>query len=252
LQHLNGHTLDISVLLCFHFWQKIYYKKVASHFPFDSVEAVGHIVGISDHCGYAFMYKVFNPSTQKVIHCSLICTADMSDPNLCDELLGEESDTAITPVIHSFHDDMPQDSKQPSTQDSVESTVKLNINPEELIGRTFLLDKQDDGQQFRARIVKVIDDHSSQLENDKGRMKILLSLDGDAPEEVITYNQLLDYLAMDNYNVIAGKFKHIVSHQGPITSNHPDYNGSTYSFLIKWENGEPQRNLYKFLQRMIQ
>jgi hypothetical protein len=96
-------------------------------------------------------------------------------PNLCVELLGGESEAAITLVIHSRNDDMLQDSKQPITQDSTESMVPPIINPKELIGRTFLLDKQDDGQQFRARIVKLIDDHTSQLENDKDRMKILLS-----------------------------------------------------------------------------
>jgi hypothetical protein len=36
------------------------------------------------------------------------------------------------------------------------------INPEELIGR-FLLDRQDDGQQFHAQIVKLVDDPTSQF-----------------------------------------------------------------------------------------
>jgi hypothetical protein len=217
LQHLNGHTPKIRVLLRFNFWQKVYYKKVDSHFPSDSVEAFGHIVGISDHCDDALTHKAFNPSTQKdkffnpstqkVIHHSLIRPADTSDPNLCVESLGGESEAAITSVIHSRHDDMLQDSKQTRTQDSAESTVPPIINPEELIGRTLLLDKQDDGQQFCARIVKLIDDHISQLENDKDRMKDLLSLDEDSREEVITYNQLLDYLARDNDNDIVWKFK---------------------------------------------
>jgi hypothetical protein len=112
------------------------------------------------------------------------------------------------------------------------------INPKERIGRTFLWDKQDDGQQFRARIFKLIDDHTSQLENSKDRIKILLSLDEDDREEVITYNELLDYLVRDNDNDIVWKFKHSVSHQELITSNHPYYNGSTYKLLIEWENGE--------------
>jgi hypothetical protein len=45
-------------------------------------------------------------------------------------------------------------------------------------------------------------------------------------------------LARDNDNDIVWKFKRIVSQQGPITSNHPDYNGSVYNLLIEWENGE--------------
>ena len=125
--------------------------------------------------------------------------------------------TSIT-VIHSRHDDIPKMPKQPNTQDSKDPTVTPIINPEELIGHTFLMDKQDDGQQFRARIVKLIDDHTSQLENDKNRIKVLLSLNDDTREEVITYNQLLEYLAKDKDNDIVWKFKRIVSHQGPLTS----------------------------------
>ena len=131
----------------------------------------------------------------KVINCSLIHPADLSDSNLRVESLGGDNEDAITPIIHSRHDGMLQDSKQPNTQDNVEPTVTPIINPEELIRRTFLMGKQDDGQQFCARIVKLIDDHTSLLENDKERIKLLLSLDNDTREEVITYNQLLDYLA---------------------------------------------------------
>ena len=45
LTHLTGTTVDISVLLRFYFWQKVYYKAVDSDFPFQSTENVGHIVG---------------------------------------------------------------------------------------------------------------------------------------------------------------------------------------------------------------
>jgi hypothetical protein len=94
---------------------KVYYKKVDSHFTSDSVEAFGHIAGISDHCGHALTYKVFNQSTQKVIHRSLIRPADTSDPNLLVESLGGESEAVTTPVIHSRRDNMLLDPKQPIT-----------------------------------------------------------------------------------------------------------------------------------------
>jgi hypothetical protein len=48
LNHLTGITVDISVLLRFHFWKKLYYKQIIDPgFPSKSVEACGHIVGIS-------------------------------------------------------------------------------------------------------------------------------------------------------------------------------------------------------------
>jgi hypothetical protein len=71
-------------------------------------------------------------------------------------------------------------------------------------------------QQFRARIVKIIDNHSSDLEDNKHRIKFLLSIKDDESEEVITYNQLLEYLSRDKANDIVWKFQRIVSHQGPL------------------------------------
>jgi hypothetical protein len=42
LQALVGSTIDISPLLRFHFWEKVYYKCVDTDFPSESREAVGH------------------------------------------------------------------------------------------------------------------------------------------------------------------------------------------------------------------
>jgi hypothetical protein len=49
------------------------------------------------------------------------------------------------------------------------------VDPNNLIGRTFLMDAQPDGSQFRARIVKLIEDHNYKLENTKEQIKFLLS-----------------------------------------------------------------------------
>ena len=49
LTALLGVTVVISVLLCYHFWQQVYYKAVEPGFPSDSKERLGRIVGISEH-----------------------------------------------------------------------------------------------------------------------------------------------------------------------------------------------------------
>ena len=135
-----------------------------------------------------------------------------------------------------------EESKQPipltANDTAPTSPIIPIIDPEELIGRTFLLEKQADGQQFRARITKLIDNHTSQLEDDKDRIKFLLSVDHDTSEKIITYNQLLDYLSKDENNDVVWKFQRIVSHQGPLLPSHPEYNGSTFNVMIEWENGE--------------
>ena len=118
----------------------------------------------------------------------------------------------------------------------------LLINVQDLIGCTFLLNKQEDSQQFRAKVIKLIDNHDSDLEDDKTRIKFLLSVNNDESEEIITYNQLLEYLASDKENEIVWKFQRIVSHQGPLVASHPDYNGSSFNVIIEWENGETTKD----------
>ena len=46
----TGSTNDISPLLCFHFWEPVYYKVDDSDFPSDTREKRGHFVGISEVC----------------------------------------------------------------------------------------------------------------------------------------------------------------------------------------------------------
>ena len=48
-----------------------------------------------------------------------------------------------------------------ATNASSTLTIIPIIDPDENIGRTFLLEKHVDGQQFRARITKLIYNHSS-------------------------------------------------------------------------------------------
>jgi hypothetical protein len=63
-----GSTNDISPLLCFHFWEPVYYKFDDSDFPSDSREKRGHFVSISESVGHAMTFKILMDDTLKVIH----------------------------------------------------------------------------------------------------------------------------------------------------------------------------------------
>ena len=233
LTHLTGVTVDISALLRFHFWQKVYYKKVDCSFPSTSVEEVGHIVGISEHCGNALTYKILNLATNKVINRSLVRPALPDDLNLRAELLGGEINDC-NDIIKGSKQHTTPNPKEPSADPP---SIPI-INPDELIGRTFLMDQQENGTRFRGRIVELINDHTSKVEGDTSRIKFLVSVNDDTKEEVITYNQLLEFLEKDESNDIVWKFHKITSHQGPLSKGHPDYKGSMYNVMIEWENGE--------------
>jgi hypothetical protein len=64
----TGSTNNISPLLCFHFWEPVYYKFDNSDFPSDSCEKRGHFVGISESVGHAMTFKILTDNTLKVIH----------------------------------------------------------------------------------------------------------------------------------------------------------------------------------------
>jgi hypothetical protein len=71
----TGSTNDISPLLCFHFWEPVYYKFDDSDFPSDSHEKCGHFVGISESVGHAMTFKILTDDTLKVIHRSNVRSA---------------------------------------------------------------------------------------------------------------------------------------------------------------------------------
>jgi hypothetical protein len=117
----------------------------------------------------------------------------------------------------------------PTDEVNAESPHSPIFNPEDLIGRTFLTDEQEDGQKFRGRIVELIEDHESKVEDNFTRIKFRVSVNEDRAEEIITYNKMLEYITKDEESDIQWKFHHIVSRK---------YKGSQCNLLIEWEGGK--------------
>ena len=122
--------------------------------------------------------------------------------------------------------------------EEVTDTQPPVFDPEDLVGRTFLLDPKEDGQRFHARIVKLIEDHEDKTLNASDRIKFLCAVGNDQAEEIITYNQMLEHISRNDDDAVVWKFKRITSHQGPLKPEHKDYNGSSYNVMVEWENGE--------------
>ena len=249
LNFLLGTTVDISMILRFHFWQKVYYAKHENGFPSESKEGVGRIVGISENVGNALTWMVLTDETQKVIYRSQVRPFDASNTNLRAESMlgGEEGPPKNSdPIIKSRGDSvLDGNSKHDSEGNSLEEAEDIPVttsapvfDPEDLVGRTVLLDEQPDGQRFRARIVKLVDDHESKLEENPTRLKFLCSINDGKAEELITYTKMLDYIARDQESDVVWKFRRIVSHQGPMSKHDKMYMGSRWNIQIEWENGE--------------
>ena len=112
-----------------------------------------------------------------------------------------------------------------------------NIDIPNLLGRSFLLPPEDTGERHMAKIID-IDDHGQPLKDIKFKLKI----NKDQAEEIMSYNQLMDYIqkgtdAEEDPDSLF-KFRDNVAHQGPLESTDPDHKGSKYNVMVEWESGE--------------
>jgi hypothetical protein len=198
-------------------------------FPFESKEALGHVVGISEHCGHALTYKVLLSESDVVIYHSLLRPAIPDDGNVRACMSGGESSIPTGPIKDRSTMDESKHASTPMDKIDADIPPPPILNPEDWIGRSFLMDEQEDGLKFRGQIVELIEDHESRVEDNPTRIKFRVSVNNDKAEEIITYNNMLEYITRDDEPDIKWKFQSIFSHE---------YKGSQCYVLMEWENGE--------------
>ena len=116
------------------------------------------------------------------------------------------------------------------------------INFDDLLGKTFLLPMDENGERKRATISEHVKDLCQEQVSREDQLRFKLKIHGDQLDDLISYNQLMEYLEdkTDTGPLEDGhyRFKSIKDHKGPYTSSDPEYNGSSYNLLIEWETGE--------------
>ena len=239
LQVLTGQTQDTSALFVCSFYEPVYYDPHYDGFPSANNEELGRWVGVATHVGDALTFKILTPSN-KVIYRSVIRSAlDPSSRNKRLASLGGETlnNTPCDKVFICSNFDTTK-------LDDPSVTRRMpTIDPKELIGRTFLKETEADGQRFRARIVRAIVDKNNELQQDPKYIKFLCEVDGDTADEIISYNEIMDFIECDNNDIANDteqlyQFRRISAHQGPLITSDKDYKGSTYNVLVEWETGE--------------
>ena len=105
-------------------------------------------------------------------------------------------------------------------------------NPDDLIGRTFLLPPNQRGERHRASIKQKEIKISENLDEDQNALadniNFLLDVGQGRSQAIISYNQVLNYLEKENQDDgTLYKFRAITDHQGPLKKDHPNYNGVT-------------------------
>ena len=139
-------------------------------------------------------------------------------------------------------EDQPQDVfvyGKPKPDGSDNTQPMSIINFDDLLGRTFLLPMDENGERKRATISENVNAVCQQQVSREDQLRFKLKLDADQLDDLISYNPLMKYLddKTDTGPLEDGlyRFKCIKDHKGPYTSSYPEYNGS---ILIEWEPGE--------------
>lgn len=233
-------TPDISIMLRFHFYEPVYYRVQEPTFPSQSREASGKFIGFSETVGHAMTFKVLLDETSKILHRSEVRSASKpGQPNL--RLATETKPSHVRTNDTANKDD---DSGRPSTpemngettSDTHTSQTMSYLPPADLVGRRFNYKHPESNVLQRATVVSAINDHHQAVGGDEARTQYLLSINDDAYEDVMSYNDILSHV--ENTEDRLWKFQSIVSHQGPLPTNHPEYNGSPWNLTVAWENGE--------------
>jgi hypothetical protein len=148
-------------------------------------------------------YKILTDDTHRIIHRSNIhSAADPNARNLRLDPLNDEPPEVIqslrkaSPALDhgedsSLHSMEPTDEnpERPSTGDDM-----VIVDPQELLGCTFPMDTQEDGQRFCARIIECISDHEFNVCHSDDHVKFRIPVNEEEYEEIITYNELMDLL----------------------------------------------------------
>ena len=255
---LTGITPDISIILLFTFYQPVFYASYDQHFT-ESEERAGYWVRFGEHCGDAMTHKILDHDTQKIIYRSAVRPKKSSSPNHRRAPHGGEVSASSDPSEDKTSSGSPLGSSEGSSPEQKAPTVFIRSRDDEnpsgskhmptfdhsdLIGRTFLLPPEENGERHRAKVtrqvVEIIDqDNGQSIEN----INFILDIGNGKVEELISYNQLLEHLenAQDHdmgMDQELYRFRAIIGHQGPLLASDPDWKGSKYNVQVEWETGE--------------
>ena len=237
----------------------MFYTTYDEHFPSESEERAGYRIGFGEHCGDAMTHKILDHDTQKIIYRSAVRPMKSSTPN--DRLAphGGEVSASSDPSEETISSGSPlgypegyspkqkvptvfirsRDEENPSG-----SKPMPTFDPSDLIGRTFVLPPEENGERHRGKVtrqvVEIIDQDNGQgVES----INFILDIGNGKVEELISYNQLLEYLenAQDHdmgMDQELYRFRAIIGHQGPLLASDPNWIGSKYNVQVEWETGE--------------
>jgi hypothetical protein len=224
--------------LQYHFYEEVYLKVDDPNYPSQSHERLGYWVGVAEHVGDALTYKVLTADTRKIIYTSEIRPA--TDPNKKNMRAdaGKGEDKTPKPLFI-------KDRRDRWLSDKLPTSPLPTLNPDELIGRSFIAPPDHNGERPRVTIHRKIIDGDVE-DPSFSNVKFILQADDDKVDEIVGYNEVMEHMGCqlaDEFEEEANgvqywRFRRIVGHQGPLKPSDPRYKGSKWNVMVEWETGE--------------
>ena len=244
IQVLTGSRPDISSLLCFTFYEPVYYSSDETlnpsgkpSWPSSTKEHLGYFVGVADTVGDALTFKVLTHDSKRVIERSAIRTAlDPSTANQRARLfsnLGEGDRRPSEEVVQ-----LAQLQGPTGNFSNTETPECHHFDPDSIIGRTFLLDNPETGDRDRVTIAERLEEHQSKgipIHYDPSNIQYLIDM-GEKGKELMAYGEVIDHI---NRNISDGLednmwvYERIISHHGPYQPQDPEYQGSMWNVSVE-------------------
>ena len=255
-QVLYGVTPDISIMLLYTFYQPVFYATHDQYFPSESEERAGFWVGFAEHCGDSLTHMILDADSLKIIYRSAVRPRTLKNPNQRIADAGGEDDhephsEPLKYPTSSSNGDKPTQPDTPTVfiksrhDDGPISNKPLpEFNPDDLVGRTFLLPLKDNGERVRTKVIRKVVEVIEEAEGERvQKLSYILGIGNGKVEDIISYNQLVDHLeaAANEDNEISDdlfKFRALIGHQGPLKPTDPNWKGSKFNVLVEWETGE--------------
>ena len=183
---LTGVAPDISIILLFTFYQPVFYATYDQNFPSESEEKAGYWVGFGEHCGDAMTHNNFI-MIPRILSIEVLVDP-RSLPLLTIGLHHMEGrflhlltllkikfplDHHLDPqkVPHRYRRSLQSSSGPEMKRINLDPTKPMpTFDPSDLVGRTFLLPPEENGERNRAKVtrqvVEIIDqDNGQRVEN---------------------------------------------------------------------------------------
>ena len=120
---------------------------------------------------------------------------------------------------------------------SAANPVQPSLPPEEMIDRTFLMPEESDGSRYRAKILERVQASQEELAKNPDLIKFKCRVN-DQYDEIVAYNDIVDFIEQDQTWDGLWKFKEILEHEGPLKKGDARYKGARYNVRVEWETGE--------------